>query len=604
MGFSAVIFWLYWGYSFRLQAWRDAAERHAVWLNLLPQFEVRPMTGEISFAFGWLRPSDQPALTWDENQDRIALCSSVSLSTLSSAHRWSEVSDRKVPFSPQSNHIQFIFSTRLGELQIFIPPTCPEQIFYSKNKDGWVFTNDLRLAMRLAGKDLDERAVYALFQYRAVPPPLTLAKNVHRIPTGSSFCLTCKDNPGAGDPKIKRFFQSINSLDVADAQTPVSRVRLALDQILADVPAKSVLFFSGGVDSGLLASRLAAVGRTDIRLINFIFHPDDPEGEVARQMSRRFNMDLEQVLYEAEDIRNVLSRIGSDYTFPFGDLSLIPTNMLVHACLQRLQPTLVIEGTGADGAFGMVGEAQIWQTIYRIPLTIRRLVSAGYFLGKLWQYDSKLEARGRKVRRSLSVPLEQAAVINATLLEGIAYSTPASIQSFLTNTVRENVQVTGVDLNTDQRISLLDLVHVCAGRFAPKSSEPLRARGVQTLYPFLEPPMLQLSLSTPSCLKMENGQKKAILKSLLVEDLPAELVYRRKRNFAPPTQQMFAHSAIREFMNDFVMTRTNTLINFVHLGNLKELTNLIHKGEVLSNAAYNHLWVLTFASGWLQQLAW
>ncbi|MBI1879017.1 MAG: hypothetical protein HYR94_12500, partial [Chloroflexi bacterium] len=460
-----------------------------------------------------------------------------------------------------------------------------------------IFFFFLRLLMRWTGLELDEQAVYALFQYGTIPPPLTICQRIRRIPNGHVLKIT----PPSTEPAFEVFFQPGKDLPLdRNSADPERQVQQTLDDILADIPASTALYFSGGVDSGLIAARLADLGRTDVRLINYAFGPQDPEGHLALQMAAYLGLTCEQIMYKPSDIFLMLQRIGQDYSFPFGDRSVIPTNLLVHASLRSIDPlSAVIEGTGGDGAFGPWA---LRSRVASLPGWVRWLMATGYKGLKGWRYNSKIEHVGRLARKNMSMPLPHVIAIAYNPLNGIAYTIPDRVSKALEQVIKTRVEILSVGLEPEAQLSLLDLVCVCAGRFAAKSFDPLRAYGVKAIYPFLEPAMLRLSSSLPYDQKCNGGQAKALLKSLLARQVPGELIYRPKSGFTSPFQEILTHDSMREFVRSVVLARDNPLLDFCQIDVVKQMIRRAEQGQTLNVEAHKFLWGLIFTSGWLRQL--
>jgi asparagine synthetase B (glutamine-hydrolysing) len=286
---------------------------------------------------------------------------------------------------------------------------------------------------------------------------------------------------------------------------------------------------------------------------------------------------------------------------PFGDCSTIPTNILVHESLSWTgDASVVLEGTGADGAFGVGASYPQWRGVYAAPAMLRRSLGAAYDWLGLWRRASSLERVGRAVRKSASLPLAQAAVVYHAL-DGIAYATPPDVQRELLGVIETGIDVMSAGATPEERFSLLDLVLVCAGRMAPKSFDPLRRRGIRPLYPFLDPSMLALSASLPWALKCAGGSEKGLLKTLLARDVPSAWVYRAKSGFTPPYRELFASVPLQAFLHDVVLSRDNPLLGFCRPVVLRQLVDAAAHRR-LGSGGYDFLWTLAFASGWLAQL--
>lgn len=594
MFFSAYI-----GNSDNLFLWREVMHQHGNWLGLVPYIESSYLDDGRNFSFGWLKPKAfNRSIYLQETKEYMIMSTSGDTANENDIEKIRQPWQRLV-MDVHTNTIMFGISLRSGELRVVIPPCTPEQFYYTKNSGEYVFANDMRLMMKWAGLELDECAIYALFQYGAIPPTMTISKNVQRIPNGHVF----KVLPNSDKPILEVFFKPAEDLkDERKPSNPELQVQETLDNILSRVPKSSILYFSGGVDSGLMASRLAELGRKDVILFNYSFGPQDEEGHLALKMAAYLGLECEQILYRPLDVSMVLERLGKDYSFPFGDISVIPANLLVHASMQSADGYIaVIEGYGAEGAYGLGIEYSKWKQLYSIPSMLRWFIAEGYKCLKLWRYNSGIERPGHAIRQSVQMSLRHSAVIAQNPLDGIAYTIPSDVRKNIEDIISTRVEVLGFGLGPEDQFILLNLVYVCAGEFMAKSFDPLRMHGVKPIYPFLEPPMLRLSFSLPWAEKCKNGEYKALLKSLLACSVPREMVYRPKSGFVSPLQEVLTYNSMQEFLRNVVMSRNNPLTEFYQVKTIRQMIERAQRGQPLSVGTYNFLWLITFTSGWLCQ---
>ena len=577
-----------------VELWRTALARHAGWLGQRIHVEPLRLGNGTNVCFGRLE-----CLSVNENPN-VRHRHGYPASALGKITTLNEPKDvfRRVLGNLDSDAITVDVSLQSEEVNFVIPPATPQHFYFAKMQDGYVFGDDLRLFRYLVNTELDAGAIYALFQYGAIPPKLTPYKDIHRIPGGHSFKL----RPNARDSFCTPFFFLKDIEQENDPIVAESRIEQTLDHILRSVPERAVMYFSGGVDSGLLAARLAQLERTDVQLINYAFEQSDQESQLAQLMASAFGMKCHRIEQQPGEVGEVLQRIGEDYSFPFGDCSTVPTNILVHNSLRWARRSLVvIEGTGADGAFGVGDKYNAWERIYRIPSFLRKPAGSVYSQFELWKGDSRMEHFCRAVRKSLDMTLGPA-VVAENALAGIAYVIPAEIRAELHEAVTSSFDILTRGVDPKERLSHLDLGWVCAGRMAPKSFEPLRRYGIQTVYPFLQLPMLRVGSSIPWSLKCPAGDSKGILKKLLARHVPREWVYRRKSGFAPPHRELLGSKSLQEFVREIVLSRTNPLMDFFQREKVTQITERARKHEGLCPGAYEFLWTLSFASGWFSQL--
>lgn len=576
---------------------REALTQHAHWLGLTPCAESLRLVNSKNISFGWLDSrlaKRNPRLK--QTKDHI-VGMSFGDSAFESPTTPEGICNRVVGLGI-SNAIKVEVDKPSGEVSFTIPPATPEQFYFSRTSDGYYFSDDLRLFRHLVATQLDERAVYALFQYGAIPPPLTAYKNVNRIPGGHVFRVHSNLLEHVCTP----FFHLQTPEPETAESNPETKIQRALDDILTRVPESASLFFSGGVDSGLLAAQLARLGRTDVELINYSFGESDEESRLALLMASHLGMKCHQVKHDPGKAGDVLRRIAEDYSFPFGDCSTVPTNILVHESLRwTTRSDVVIEGTGADGAFGVGEKYGDWSRVYAIPTFLRQQANPAYRWLRLWKGDSSLERLGRVARKSVDMPLGPALVAE-NALAGIAYNIPDRIRWSLHEAIHQSFGVMSAAANPKEQLSFLDLAWVGAGRMAPKSFEPLRKHGIQAIYPFLELPMLLASSSIRWANKCPSGETKGLLKSLLARSLDRKWIYRPKCGFAPPHRELLGSAGLQEFLRGQVLSPQNPLMDFCERDKVTEMVELAHKYQKLSPGVCDFLWTLTFASGWLAQL--
>ena len=581
MFFSAYV-----GTDVGLPLWREALAQHARYLGLQVHqvhIEGRRLGDRRTLSLGWLEypVAGSRGSLQERTQDVVA-----------AALRFDGVAPG------DTNGATLTASLARAEIRVSVPLASPQQICYARTPHGYVFADDLRLFSRLMDVDLDERAVYALLRYGVIPPSLTLYKQVQRIPNGHQLRLS----PAAGEPVCTPTFHWADLPHPGREGPPAEQwIAETLDGLLSRVPASTVLLFSGGVDSSLMAARLSRLGRKDVQLLNYCFGPEDEEGRLAVRIAARLGLECHQVHHDVRTAGDVLARVAKDYSVPFGDLSVFPTNVLVHEARALAgESRTVVDGMGADGAFDMWRLNRKWQLVYRVPRPVRRWVDAAYRGLQLWKYRSRLEGAARLLSKSTRMSRLHAAVAQ-NALERIAYTIPDDVEVALEQAVETGVEVLSVGAEVPTRHSLLELMWVTPGQPVQKAFDPLRARGIRPFYPFLQPAIVSFSSVLSREEKYAHGQDKALLKRLLARDLPPEWVYRPKVGFTRPPRATFAQASVQEFLHEVVLSPRNVLLDYCKPEMVRQLVERSRQ-HALGDGVYSFLCVLMFTAGWLHQL--
>ena len=581
MFFSAYV-----GTDTGLPLWREALAQHARYLGLQVHqvhIEGRRLGDRRTLSLGWLEypAAGSRGSLQEMTQDVVA-------ATL----RFDGVAPG------ETNGATLTASLARGEIRVSVPPASPQQVCYARTPHGYVFADDLRLFSRLMDVDLDERAVYALLRYGVIPPSLTLYKQVQRIPNGHLLRLS----PAAEELICIPVFHWAD-LPHSDREGPLAEQWIAetLDGLLARVPASTVLLFSGGVDSSLMAARLSRLGRKDVQLLNYCFGPEDEEGRLALRIAARLGLECHQVHHDVRTAGDVLARVAKDYSVPFGDLSVFPTNVLVHEARALAGASrTVVDGMGADGAFDMWRLHRKWRLVYRVPRPVRRWVDAAYRGLQLWKYRSPLEGAGRLLSRSTRISLFHASVAQDAP-ERIAYTIPDDVHTALEQAIETGAEALCVGAEARTQLSLLKVMWVTSGRSAAKVFDPLRARGICPFYPFLQPAIVSYSSSLSWDVKYADGEDKVLLKRLLARDIPPEWVYRSKIGFTRPPHATFAQASVQEFLHEVVLSPHNVLLDYCRPEMVRQLVERSRRHS-LGDGVYNFLCTLMVTSAWLRQI--
>ena len=362
-----------------------------------------------------------------------------------------------------------------------------------------------------------------------------------------------------------------------------------------------VVLFSGGVDSGLIAARAAAVGLKETVLVNYSFGSTDGESSLAEQMAKHLGLKFVRIedSGSGNEIAEVLNNAGRSYRYPFGDHSTMPTYALARAVTTQFSGgATVFDGTGADGAFGMFGKVRQWQRLYSIPIALRKAGAMAYSLFRLWEKNNKMEYYLRLLRRTsqFSFPL---VTVAQNPLRGIGYRPPSTALVELEASANNYLNCLP---NAEPRaqIAAADLVWVCSPIFAQKTKSLFDGTALHIVYPFLLPPMVELALKARNWAGSDE-QPKWVLKAALARQVPADMVYRKKSGFVAPVEQKFKHRAFLEAF-DKLLDSKSPLYGLVDQRFVQTIRQKLVDGNSLPSQTASFVWAAVFANSWLEQV--
>lgn len=482
-------------------------------------------------------------------------------------------------------------------LRLSVAPTSPAMLFVRAAPDHLAVSDTLSaLAPDGPVPDPPPAALYALLQYGTVPPPLTLLPGVIRVVPGT--CVTWHLPSMRSTVTPHRPLVGAPGVSDAGPDAAADLLRDALDAAVArDFGPSPLVLFSGGVDSSLIAARCAATGVMGARLLNFRTHESDREPEIAAAVAAALGLSLDQRFVPPGDL--VAPALAEVFAAPqpFADVSSIPTTGLLTATPAGTG-NAAIDGTGADGAFGMVGAAARWATARRRVAWTGPLPAWLYAAG-LYARRGRLERLVRLAKRLNEKP-PVAAALSQNALSGVLYRFDRNAIATADAAVEAlpDAAAGGSVAPWAHRLILGDLVLVCASIFAQKTFAGLERRGHRAVYPYLAPEVLALALAWahpphPALV----AEPKAPLKTLLVRQVPRGLVYRPKSGFVADLSQQFRLPGVLERLD---AARSNPrLAPHLDARRVDVLLSHVRAGRWVGDQAYNCLWSLVIADQWL-----
>ncbi len=494
--------------------------------------------------------------------------------------------------------IRITVNLTTGDMRAEVPHFAVEQLYWARDKRGLLLGTDLRPLAAWQQHSWDAHGLAALLFLGAVPAPFTLVAGIARVPNGSAW--ECQRQ---AEPKL--FAQQFVYKPGTDIEPALAEERIgaALDGELEPLPQRVGLFFSGGVDSSLLAARLKGIGSHELTMLHYSFGAADRESEVASAIAKHLGLFLTRIDYRPESAVAGVEQLARNYPYPFGDFSTLSTVLLAHAAVDQ-HPALdvVADGTGADGAFGVGAKAALWRRVAMLPKPLRRALAGALKSNTPWRRNGLADRVWRVAARGATLSLNQAAVVAQNTFDDVAFAIPQAIRAELVQAIAQHIEAgSGLADATDQ-LSYLDLVHVCAGQFAAKTLGPLMHRDLRLCYPFMEERVLRVAFAMPWTVKCRGGEAKAVLKDLLRQELPESLVTRPKSGFEPPLAALLKRPDAAHLIDKALTPGCNPALELTNVDCLRTMFADARRGEPVNFAGRSFLWAHLFLAHWTSGL--
>ena len=421
--------------------------------------------------------------------------------------------------------------------------------FYYKQGDLFLFASELKAFHQHPKfqKKINLAAVGAFMQYGNVPTPHCIFEDCYKLEPGHSLTLNLENQT----VQIERYWnvydaynQPKTSISFEEAKTETEKILSSACEyrMVADVPVG--VFLSGGYDSACVTSLLQK-NRTEKLKTFTIAVPDIGlnEAPYAKDVAKHLGTDHTEIECTQKDATDLIVDLPFYYDEPFADSSAIPTTLV--SIMARKHVTVALSADAGDEVF------------------------AGYNrYDYLMRYGKKMEQLPGFVRKSMAgmmdlIPSDKIPVLKNKYNFHNRYE---KLKGILRNPSSEQIMLSLSQQFTDEQLKNVLKnanfealpTHYRSKELKAEFSTPLtymmaidyqtyllddilqkvdRATMTASLEgrePFLDHRVIEWAATLPDDFKYHNGEKKYILKEIVHDYIPKELMDRPKMGFAIP----------------------------------------------------------------------
>ncbi|MBI1942439.1 MAG: asparagine synthase (glutamine-hydrolyzing) [Betaproteobacteria bacterium] len=373
---------------------------------------------------------------------------------------------------------------------------------------------------------IDPQGLRDFFAYGFVPHDRCAFEGIRKLPAGHS--ATLKED----SLELRRYWRLKYEPDLVDPAEAAARLRGGLvdavrSNLVSDVPVGC--FLSGGIDSSLLVG-LAHESLPGLRTFTVGFHERySDERDYARLIARHFGTLHEESVLEHEGLAQRLWDMQEYYDEPFDPDGPLPA-MEVARLARRSDTVVALGGDGADEMFAGYLRyddfnrpdwvpagipAALWRRFARLgglPLRAAKASDPARYFG----YDGCLSDA---LQRHL-------------FTDGFAGRVPDRATDLINAFFPLDAPAVTAAQYTDMHLYLVD--HILC-----KVDRASMAHGVEARVPYLDPELASIAFRIPLSIQYRNGERKALLKAVAAERLPAAAVTSRKKGFSAPLLAWF-----------------------------------------------------------------
>lgn len=460
-------------------------------------------------------------------------------------------------------------------------------LYYYYDKDNFIFGSELKPLMAYPEfkKEIDMNSLDTYLYHGYITGEKSIFKNTFKLLPG--HYLKLKNNK----IDIKEYWsieenfknREIKNFSEIEWKKKIKEhlEKSIKDRMISDVPIGA--FLSGGIDSSLVVSVMQSLSKEPIKTFTIGFKDAEyNEAQYAKKIAEYLGTDHIEYYLESNEAKKYIEDIPVYYDEPFADVSQLPT-MLVSK-LAKSKVTVVLSGDGGDELF-------CGYSSYDRYLCLRKYKKISKLLNCI---TPKIILRNINTKLSYILYLnEENRIINYGYLN---YINQKSILKNLNKNFKESRYSRLNDLtnNIQEKAMLRDMITYLPDDILTKVDRASMAFSLEGRAPFIDDyKFIELSLSIKHGLKYKEGIKKYILKELLYEYLPKELVDRPKQGFGVPISDWLRGEfkyLIDNYLSDEYIISQN-IFKIEDIRKIKKIffnsKNKIYKGLVVDKVIWN-----------------
>jgi asparagine synthase (glutamine-hydrolysing) len=465
----------------------------------------------------------------------------------------------------------------------------------------FIFSSEIKAILEHPIKrEINLSAFNHYFRLHYVPHPLTIFKNIYKLPPASY--LSFKNN----QIKLKQYWQIDDFKDISSEKEIIEQIQHLMKesvkgQLISDRPVG--IFLSGGIDSTSILGIVNQLGHKQIKTFSVGFDfKDNPDYcnfdfQMAKRVSQDYQTDHQELMISGRDMLENIEKAIYQSDEPVANATQIATFLL--AKFAKEQVAVVLGGDGGDELFGGYPRyfyskyASQWQAL---PELIRDNFLTNSFLDYLGKYFKKIN-----LSKKLNTPASAERYLlfmsqKDDILEEIL--NPDYFQPDLTKNFYQGKYFQSFpQKDFEKYFMLVDLWTWLVNESLMRTDKMTMAFGLEERVPILDHRLAELSVKIPSKFKLR-GEGKYIFKKAMSQYLPDYVLKAPKRGWFSPTAK-WLRTDLKDFAYDVLSEKycpaTSDYFNFPNIRKVLD--------DHISKKRYNLIciWVLITWQVWAKQ---
>lgn len=412
-------------------------------------------------------------------------------------------------------------------------------LYYYINDDSFVFGSELKCIMEYPEfeKKINIDAVSEFIANSFISGEKTIFQNTYKLLPG---CLV----------SIKNFrveaeaYWNIEEVLKKQSVDSYSEYKSCVHNLLKDAIGKRMIsdvpigaFLSGGVDSSLIVALMQEQSKVPVNTFSIGFDEEKyNEANYAKKIAAHLGTQHTELYLSIDDAKQYIKKISKFYDEPFADSSQLPMMMVSQLASQFV--TVVLSGDGGDELFCGY-EHYVNSLKYQKYKPVAKIMNCAF---KKFKLEKRILSWNRKIFK-LSLMNSDNSIINADYLYSKYY-----IEKLIKNKYKYNERyfiANNMEKNIQKKNMIKDILTYLPDDILTKVDRASMAYSIEARTPILDYRIVEIALQSKLEYNYENNVTKRVLRDILYEYVPKEMIERPKQGFSIPVNK-WIHEDLKE----------------------------------------------------------
>jgi len=488
-------------------------------------------------------------------------------------------------------------------------------LYYALIGNTLIFASELK-ALRMHPQfksNINRDALASYLRMNYVPAPQSIYQDTHKLMPASYLTIASNTRPSR---LIQKNYWDHHALSLNHLDQPFTgsakEAEYILHHLLKDAVSKRMIsdvplgaFLSGGIDSSLVVALMQSQSSRPVKTFTIGFHEKHfNEANEAKTVAAHLKTEHTELYVTPEDAMAVIPKLPHIYDEPFADMSQIPTYLVSH--LARQHVTVALSGDGGDEFFGGYNRhfwvPMFWQRFGKLPYALKYpfLKMMATVPPSIWntlfgRYVSNPANKCQRLATMLSCRSSGDMYLDLIsswkqpediLIDGHDQM-PSFFEHYFSHT----------ELDQQHQMMYLDATTYLPGDILTKVDRASMAVSLEARSPLLDYRIAEFAWRLPLSSKIRGNKGKQILRNILNQYLPNELIDRPKMGFGVPIGA-WLRGPLVEWAEDLLSEQRLQNDGFFKVDEVRKRWHQHQKGQ--RNWQYC-LWNLLMFQCWLQE---